>query len=204
MTVIEVEPTYAAGKRLGVDTTSTSMAAYFRMFSPGPAWSDLLDWPPDVFAFTNIVLSHTEAYRFAVTPPLGLRWPPQPGWSEQVATAASQWRKAAAVPLGGAPPAVQQVWHVIERHLRMPLEEVRRGTDHEFWEALLLHRMPRGQRTVGVPKRGLACPTRALMVPAAATRRGGRQSTSTRRSSTGRASRQAAESISDLVAVQVR
>jgi len=137
MTVIEFEPTHATTPPLALDAPSISMAAYFRMFSPGPAWSDLLDWPPDAFAFTNVVLSHTEAYRFAVAPPLGLRWPPEPGWSQLVSTAASEWRAAAAAPLGGAPPAVQRLWNVIERHLRMPLEEVRRGTAHEVWEALL-------------------------------------------------------------------
>jgi hypothetical protein len=137
MAAIELEPTHAAASPLALDVPSISMAAYFRMFSPGPAWSDLLDWPPDVFAFTNVVLSHTEAYRFAVAPPPGRRWPPGPAWSEYVTSAASEWRKAAAGPLGGAPPAVQRLWDVIERHLKMPLEEVRRGEAHDVWEALL-------------------------------------------------------------------
>ena len=119
------------------DSADISMAAYFRMFSPGPAWSDLLDWPPDVFAFTNLVLGHTEAYRFAVAPPRGTRWPPSPTWNETVTTAAGEWRKAAALPLCGAPSAVRELWDVIERHLRMSLDHVRGGRAHEVWEALL-------------------------------------------------------------------
>jgi len=119
------------------DVPGISMAAYFRMFSPGPAWADLLDWPPDVFAFANLVLSHTEAYRFAVAPPRGMRWPPSPSWNEMVVTAASEWRAAAAVPMGGAPAVVRRLWDIVERNLRMPLAAVRRGTAHEVWEALL-------------------------------------------------------------------
>ena len=34
--------------------------------SPGV---ELLSWPPDMFAFTDVVLDRTEAYRFAVSPP---------------------------------------------------------------------------------------------------------------------------------------
>ena len=119
------------------DSPEISMAAYFRMFSPGPAWSDLLDWPPDVFAFTNLVLAHTEAYRFAVAPPRGTRWPPNPDWNGTVTTAAGQWRQTAARPLGGAPPEVCALWNVVERNLRMPLELVRAGEARDVWEALL-------------------------------------------------------------------
>ena len=122
---------------VAVDAPGISMAAYFRMFSPGPAWADLLDWPPDVFAFTNLVLSHTEAYRFAVSPPRGMRWPPSPDWNQTVTAAAGEWREAAAMPMRGAPSAVRRLWDVVERNLRMPLDGVRSGTVHEVWEALL-------------------------------------------------------------------
>jgi len=137
MSVIELEVTGTGVDPVPVDAPSISMAAYFRMFSPGPAWADLLDWPPDVFAFTNMVLSHTEAYRFAVSPPRGTSWPPHPGWNDLVTTAAREWRVAAGLPLGGAPAAVRALWDIIERHLRMSLNDVRNGTAHEVWEALL-------------------------------------------------------------------
>ena len=67
-----------------------------RRVPPGPT---SLDWPPDVFAFTNLVLGHTEAYRFAVAPPRGTRWPPSPAWNETVTAAAGEWRELAAHPL---------------------------------------------------------------------------------------------------------
>lgn len=120
-----------------VSAPSISMAAYFRMFSPGPGWSDLLDWPPDVFAFTSLVLHHTEAYRFAVSPPHGRRWPPGPGWNESVTSAAGEWRQSAAMPLGGAPAVVRGLWGVVERNLKAPLDAVRHGGLPDVWEALL-------------------------------------------------------------------
>ena len=35
---------------------------------------ELLEWPPDVFAVTNVTLDRSEAFRFAISP-LGA-WPP--------------------------------------------------------------------------------------------------------------------------------
>ena len=137
MTVIELDRTHTEQAPVWVDPPSISMAAYFRMFSPGPAWADLLDWPPDVFAFTNMVLSHTEAYRFAVSPPRGTTWPPHAGWNDTVTLAAAEWRETAGRTLGGAPVTVRQLWDVVERHLRMSLDEVRSGSAQEVWQALL-------------------------------------------------------------------
>lgn len=137
MTIIELDEVRFDLPPRSVEMPSISLAAYFRMFSPGPAWSELLDWPPDVFAFANVVLTHTEAYRFAVAPPPGRRWPPAPGWNQLVSGAADEWRTMAASPLGGAPFVVRDLWAVVERHIRVPLDEVRHGADPEVWEALL-------------------------------------------------------------------
>ena len=40
---------------------------------------ELLEWPPDLFAFTDVVLDRSEAYRFTVSPPEGTSWPPRKG-----------------------------------------------------------------------------------------------------------------------------
>src|SRR4051794_27513755 len=43
----------------------------------GPAeWSDMLAWPPDVFAFTPTVLEASDAQRLLVAPLHGAVWPP--------------------------------------------------------------------------------------------------------------------------------
>jgi hypothetical protein len=134
---VSSEPQRCDPGPLTLDAPSISMAAYFRMFSPGPGWSDLLDWPTDVFAFTSLVLHHTEAYRFAVAPPAGRRWPPAPGWNDEVSAAAFEWRISAAMPLGSAPATVRRLWDVVERHLKLALDDIRRGCAPEVWEALL-------------------------------------------------------------------
>jgi hypothetical protein len=49
----------------------------------------LLGWPPDVFLLTEIMLERSEAHRFALSPPIGLSWPPDhvPDWATAVADA---------------------------------------------------------------------------------------------------------------------
>jgi hypothetical protein len=48
---------------------------------------ELLEWPPDLFAATDVILERSEAYRFALSPPAGVAWPPTriPGWADAVA-----------------------------------------------------------------------------------------------------------------------
>ena len=50
---------------------------------------ELLEWPPDVFALTDVILERSEAYRFALSPPRGAEWPPAriAGWPDAVAVA---------------------------------------------------------------------------------------------------------------------
>lgn len=59
--------------------------------------------PPDLFAFTWLVLRRTDAYRFVVSPPLGRDWPNRTGWNAWVATTATAWLDM--LLNGGAPPA---------------------------------------------------------------------------------------------------
>ena len=41
-----------------------------------PIGDELLEWPPDVFALTDVILERAEAYRFVFSPPAGVLWPP--------------------------------------------------------------------------------------------------------------------------------
>ena len=53
----------------------------------------LLDWPPDLFALTEVLLERSEAYRFALSPIAGESWPPLApySWSIAVLEAARLW-----------------------------------------------------------------------------------------------------------------
>lgn len=54
-------------------------------------WRKVAEWPPDAFAVTSILLEDSGAYRMAVSPPSGKRWPPTKDWRHQLADRASQW-----------------------------------------------------------------------------------------------------------------
>ena len=67
------------------DNTTVLVAANTRSEEPTPAsiWQalagssfteDLLEWPADLFALTNVILKRTEAYRFIFSPPSGEEW----------------------------------------------------------------------------------------------------------------------------------
>ena len=122
-------------------TSDRSVRSYFSAFGPafGPApeWDELVWWPPDVFMLANLVLHHTESYRFVVAPPAGRRWPPLPDWNEQVRAAARGWRDAVGGSDDGLPWIVRQYWDVVSRCRDLPLSHARSGEAWELTEALL-------------------------------------------------------------------
>lgn len=108
-----------------------SVASYVATFGPLPEWDELVRWPPDVFAAANLVLDHTESYRFVVAPPSGRRWPPLPDWSEQVRRAAEEWRS------GGRSPLVERSWATVGRYRDVAFARIRRGEAWSLTAALL-------------------------------------------------------------------
>lgn len=113
-----------------------TVGSYLASFATGPAWLDGA-WPPDVFALANLVLDATEAYRFAVAPPAGRRWPPSSGWVEDVTRAARAWRAAEGQAGGGAPGFVRRELAEVARRLDEPLTTLRDGRDQQLCEAFL-------------------------------------------------------------------
>jgi hypothetical protein len=109
-----------------------TVQSYFDAFAPAPAWDELVEWPPDVFALTNLVLDHTEAYRFVVAPPPGRHWPTLSDWDGQVREAARLWRGT-----GGRAPLVARLWEEVTRRRHMSLANVRTGEAWELVDALL-------------------------------------------------------------------
>ena len=133
----------AEGASLGsaAAPTGTTIGSYFEAFSPAPSWTELGAWPPDVFALTNLVLDHTEAYRFAVAPPAGRRWPPSPDWEARVRQGASAWRDAASNGDVTLPEPLRAEWERLTGCLQVPLAAIR-GAESPIWETLLtLHAM---------------------------------------------------------------
>jgi hypothetical protein len=116
-----------------------SLASYLEAFGSLPGWDDLPWWPPDVFCACNLILDHTEAYRFAVAPPAGRRWPPTPDWNDRVAAAARSWRDAVSSGASAAvlPDFVQRHWTVLSRARDLPLAEIASGEAWGVTETLL-------------------------------------------------------------------
>ena len=70
--------------------------------SGGRITDQLLEWPPDVFALTNVVLARAEAFRFALSTQ---DWPPSRfgDWAREVEGAARRWSAWAEVRTGALP-----------------------------------------------------------------------------------------------------
>lgn len=121
---------------------AATVGSYVAAFAPLPPWDDLVRWPPDVFAVTNLVLDHTEAYRFAISPPAGHHWPGEGGWAEQVRSSGRAWRARAGDVDPALPEPVRRLWEVVLRGRDTPLEALRDGAAWELCRALLtLHAM---------------------------------------------------------------
>ena len=120
-----------------LETEGRTVASYFDSFGPGPPWEELVGWPPDVFALANLVLDHTEAYRFVVAPPPGASWPPEGDWNEQTRRAAAGWRWAAQPLRGELPELIARNWAIVTRERDTPLERIRSGEAWELTTALL-------------------------------------------------------------------
>ena len=104
-----------------------------------PIGDELLEWPPDVFALTDVILERAEAYRFVLSPPDGVQWPPggDSSWSDAVGQAARRWSAWAEDRDGPVPELVAQKWGVLRERSAMPLEELADGRDWRVCEALL-------------------------------------------------------------------
>ena len=100
---------------------------------------ELLEWAPDLFAFTDVVLDRSEAFRFAVSPPDGTSWPPSEmsDWYLAIADASAGW--CAWVDGDGTklPGLVAGGWAVVREHSATTLDELATGRAWRICQALL-------------------------------------------------------------------
>ncbi|TFV89796.1 hypothetical protein [Blastococcus sp. CT_GayMR16] len=98
-----------------------------------------LEWPADVFALVGSVLGRTHAYRFAVSPPAGLHWPPggAASWNSTVCGAAESWAAWAEAPEGPPPALVADAWAVLRDGASATLDDIADGRNWAVCEALL-------------------------------------------------------------------
>lgn len=96
----------------------------------------MLEWPPDVFALTNVVLARAEAFRYALSFD---EWPPRrfTDWAQAVEEARRRWSAWAEDRAGALPDLVVDEWRVFCRGVEVPIEELALGREHRLCEALL-------------------------------------------------------------------
>ena len=101
------------------------------------AWKQIPEWPPDVFACTAVILHVTGAFRFVVSPPPGVSWPPTPDWSARVHKAAQEWTDELHAGRGRLPDLVAESWNLFTRARNMALEEIATGAQWQTCVAIL-------------------------------------------------------------------
>ena len=104
-----------------------------------PFTDELLEWPADLFALTNVILRRTEAYRFVFSPPCAREWPPKrfPNWSDAVEGAGRQWSVWLEDRKNPFPELLAEEWNFFRQRAEMPLEDLAEGRDWRMCEALL-------------------------------------------------------------------
>ncbi|MFD3403113.1 hypothetical protein ACFWUU_20685 [Kribbella sp. NPDC058693] len=121
-----------------------TLASAWEAISGVGCTDQLLDWPPDVFALTNVLLDRTEAFRFALSPPAGAQWPPAGAddWSDSVVTAGREWSAWVEDPRDPVPAGLAEEWAIVLKHADVPLADLAAGRDWRVCQALLsLHAM---------------------------------------------------------------
>ena len=117
----------------------TTAGSLWQAMSGRPLSADLLDWPPDLFALTSLLLQRSGAFRFALSPPPGRQWPPgsRSGWSATVEAAGRAWSGVVDASGEPVPPLLVSLMEVAVAAATTPLEDLSTGADWDLCAALL-------------------------------------------------------------------
>jgi len=119
--------------------TEPTLASAWQAVTGTTIGDELLEWPPDLLALTEVILEHSEAYRFALSPPAGAHWPPAsfPAWPDAVTNAARQWTAWAENSDVAIPGLLAQEWTALRARTGAPLSDLAEARDWRLCEALL-------------------------------------------------------------------
>jgi hypothetical protein len=102
-----------------------------------PITDEILEWPPDLFALTDVILDYTQAYRFVFSPPGEMTWPPNrfTNWGEAVEEAGRDLSNRVENQQGAPPDLLAQQWGTFREHSEMPLDDLAEGRNWQMCEA---------------------------------------------------------------------
>ena len=128
-----------AGPRWDDSSQEPILASVWQAVASSTIGDELLEWPPDLFALTEVILQRSEAYRFALSPPAGSNWPPAdvPDWPDAVIGAARQWSAWVEDRNGPIPHLLAQEWGIVRARGGIPLSRLAEARDWRVCEALL-------------------------------------------------------------------
>jgi hypothetical protein len=100
---------------------------------------ELLEWPPDLFALSDLVLQRSEVHRFALSPPSGVSWPPDRfgDWASVVADAGRLWSAWVEDHDEPFPELLADEWAVFRSAVETPLARLSEAEDWRACEAIL-------------------------------------------------------------------
>jgi hypothetical protein len=121
------------------DSNQPTLSSLWQTAAGLPVTDELLAWPADLFALTDVILGRSEAYRLCLAPPEGQVWPPGrfPSWPAAVEQAAQQWILRLEDGRAALPDLVFEQWRVLRSRSELPIELLAEGSDWPMCEALL-------------------------------------------------------------------
>jgi hypothetical protein len=116
-----------------------TVASLWRAVAGTEIDDEMLEWPPDVFALSDLVLQRSEVHRFALSPPSGVSWPPDRSgdWANAVADASRLWSAWVEDHDQPFPDLLAQEWAVCRSAVETSLARLGEGQDWRVCEAIL-------------------------------------------------------------------
>lgn len=116
-----------------------SLASLWEHAVGSPIDDRLLEWPPDVFALTDLVLERSEAYRLLQSPAVGSQWPPGgvARWPVAVEQAGREWSAWVEDGRRLLPELLTREWEVFCARAETSLDCLGDGRDWRLCEALV-------------------------------------------------------------------
>ena len=124
---------------MNVHTDRPTSGSTWLALAGSPITDEFLEWPADLFALTDVILERSEVFRFVLSPPSGVEWPPCrfPNWSDAVEEASRQWSIWVEDRNRPVPDLLVEEWNVFRERAEIPLEHLAQGKDWRVCEALL-------------------------------------------------------------------